>query len=740
MIARRFSPLARIVVRALAVVSLLLGSLEAARAQTVSPKITGVRIGFDGYFKLGYWTPLEVTIKGGAEALIGRLEVTVPDGDGVPTVISTGDVPPVRIGAGEEKSVRLFVKIGQESFQMPVVFRVGDDVAARRVFDSDEESSLQRVLEPVDELILVIGKPVSILKSRAEGDDGNSLDRVTKVALINSVDKLPTEWYGYDSVDGIVITTSDEKFFRPLQLNPRAKALVQWVERGGRIVISAGREANAIFADGAPLAPFSPGTLAGTVPLRQTSPIETYVEAKEGVIDEDEARDFRIDVPHFTGVRGRIEAHAGRQKSELPLVVRTSFGFGEVVCVMLDLDQSPWRSWGSREALFGKLLARTEVKEDEQDGNLGMRQLTTLGYNDLAGQLRSALDQFTGVQPVAFWIVGLLIVIYLLCIGPFDYWFVKRVLKRVELTWITFPLIVVLFSAGAYVMAYQLKGDQLCLNQVDVVDVDVERERVRGTTWANLFSPRIESYNLTLSPQIAGVAAGDQPEVLLSWMGMPGKSFGAMSGPGGGLLGSAYRFAPELNALKGVPIAVWSSKAFTARWSIDATPQLTSDLQAAADDSLSGSITAGDDLELEDCALLYDRWAYRLGKLTKGKSVAFDRQLQPQTAATYLQRAIEGAGNAGAAPYERDSLDINRIVETMMCHDAAGGSSHTRLANQYQRFIDLTSQLQTGKAILIGRKQGRSTLLQRDGVTIDGPQDRYFTFYRFLLPVAEKKP
>ncbi len=41
-----------------------------------------------------------------------------------------------------------------------------------------------------------------------------------------------------------------------------------------------------------------------------------------------------------------------------------------------------------------------------------------------------------------------------------------------ELTWITFPTIVVTVSLVAYYAAYMLKGNDLLVNKVDVVDID----------------------------------------------------------------------------------------------------------------------------------------------------------------------------------------------------------------------------------------------------------------------------
>ena len=94
------------------------------------------------------------------------------------------------------------------------------------------------------------------------------------------------------------------------------------------------------------------------------------------------------------------------------------------------------------------------------------------GITDLASLLRQALEQFATVKPVSFGWVAFFIFLYILLIGPGDYLFLKHVLKRMELTWVTFPVIVVTVSLLAYVAAYSIKGRDLRVNKVDVVDVD----------------------------------------------------------------------------------------------------------------------------------------------------------------------------------------------------------------------------------------------------------------------------
>src|SRR5581483_7810935 len=134
-----------------------------------------------------------------------------------------------------------------------------------------------------------------------------------------------------------------------------------------------------------------------------------------------------------------------------------------------------------------------------------------------------------------------------LFIGPLDYLLVKKVFKRMELTWLTFPAIVALFSLGAYLLAYWLKGDQLHVNRVEVVDFDVASGAVRGTLWSNIFSPQIDAFDLTLIPGGPPAGANRASSVLLAWMGLPGDSFGGMNAGRGNasLFTRPYSFAPS---------------------------------------------------------------------------------------------------------------------------------------------------------------------------------------------------
>src|SRR5262249_17289715 len=178
---------------------------------------------------------------------------------------------------------------------------------------------------------------------------------------------------------------------------------------------------------------------------------------------------------------------------------------------------------------------------------------------DLASQLQGRLDKFQDVSVISFGWVALFILVYIIIVGPLDYFFLKKVVKRLELTWITFPAVVIIISAVAYFAAYYLKGKDLRINKGDVADVDLHGGSAYGSTWFTLFSPRIQNYTIGVEPGTGWGAEEKDPKrysPFVSWMGRPDEGWGGGRGGSQGLFRRAYNYAPESSGLVGVPIQV----------------------------------------------------------------------------------------------------------------------------------------------------------------------------------------
>src|SRR5437773_189997 len=145
-------------------------------------------------------------------------------------------------------------------------------------------------------------------------------------------------------------------------------------------------------------------------------------------------------------------------------------------------------------------------------------------YNEIGTQFRNRLETFPEVPVISFGWVALFILLYIIVVGPLDYLFLKKVVKRLELTWVTFPVVVLVVSAGAYFTAYYIKGNDLRINKVDVVDIDLHDGQAYGHTWFTLFSPRIQHYTVGIEPASPGWVAApgsDKNEyaTVVSWLG-----------------------------------------------------------------------------------------------------------------------------------------------------------------------------------------------------------------------------
>jgi hypothetical protein len=85
---------------------------------------------------------------------------------------------------------------------------------------------------------------------------------------------------------------------------------------------------------------------------------------------------------------------------------------------------------------------------------------------------------------------------------------------------------------------------------------------------------------------------------------------------------------------------------------------------------------------------------------------------------------------------QTDFDDLRRIIEVMLLHGAAGGSSYTRLAHRYQGYVDLSEHLITGRAALIGWSDQMIGRFVADGAELEGKSDRSLAVYRVVFPVS----
>jgi hypothetical protein len=714
-----------------------------------NPSIDSLRIGFAGHYKVGYWTPVEVTLAAGAADVRGDLEVVVPDGDGVPTRVTVRELS---LAAREKKSARLLVKFGRPHTDVAVTLRGADgEPIVERTFSGDEVPAALagNAKAGGTKLILVLGSPLEFGSAIRFSDEGDPEE--TAVVHLDDPNQWPDCADAYDGVDNIVVTTGQPAVFRRA---PAAAldAIERWLQLGGRMAVSVGRNAPELIAAGKPLARFAPGSFAEVRQEGRVGALETFAATQEPLnLGSDESgAQTKLDFARLTQPHGRILASPESRPEDAPLVIRSPVGFGQLTFLAVDLDLAPVSRWKARPELLAALLSSGAGATPAAGASEPQGQTTQYGYDDLTGQLRASLDRFPEVTFVPFWLVAILAVAYILLLFPFDYLVATKLFGRHRedgalaspaLPWLRFGAIVAGVALLACLLGWHWKGSRLQSTQAAVIDFDAESGLARGTSWSSLFSPSSRTYSLALSPQWHA-PHGEPVETQLSWLGLPGSGIGGMNAPPAELplFTEPYDLSAASGRIDHLPLAAWSSKCFTGRWIAPGNRVVQARLSENVDRQLGGTIRLADGVapsfKLTRGALFYDRWAYVIDSFSTDEPITIDR-LEARTAETYLTQKRVVNERAPSTPYDRSSVDPERVLEMIMFYRAAGGRRYTGVFDRYQRKLDFSDQLALGRAVLFGFGPSAAEL-QIDGKPIPlESKGADVTIYRFILPVQQ---
>ena len=204
---------------------------------------------------------------------------------------------------------------------------------------------------------------------------------------------------------------------------------------------------------------------------------------------------------------GQILVAAG----DKPLILTASRGWGRVTLLLFSPEREPFRSWKNLPVFWAKLAGVPGALYVSAD----LRQQGGWSSDGIFGAM---IDTRQVHKLPVTWLL-LLLLVYLVVIGPLDQYWLKRI-NRPMLTWITFPCYVVLFSLLIYVIGYKLRAGESEWNELHLVDVlpKGDQAELRGQTYASVYSPSNQRYLLesrqefaALRGEFAGTSSGAQP-------------------------------------------------------------------------------------------------------------------------------------------------------------------------------------------------------------------------------------
>lgn len=437
--------------------------------QAADPLTLDVRVGFDSYIQPGTWVPVTVTAGNDGPDMMGELRVQV---DAL-TAGRTFYTYPIELPRGSRKQVTLY-PADIVTFNNTVQI---DLVSEKRVVASQKVR-----VQSVEQTALLIGMwsdtPGALVSlGKVKPTSGRAA-----VAALTEID-LPPVAEGWSALDVLVIYDADTG-----KLSPEQRAALRgWVKAGGRLIVTGGASFQRTLSG-----------LSELIPLEATGTMTVSIEPLSTAVGAPFGRQTSPDALAATGSLVD-DARVLYTSGDVPLIVWRQLGYGRVDFLGADPGLEPLRSWQAMPTLWMQILA---------DGKA--RPGWAYGFSSQWDTARQAVAAVPGVSlPSVLQLCGFLMV-YVILIGPINYLILWR-LKRRELAWITVPLLVILFSAIAYLTGFQLRGSQVILHRLAVVQSWQGKDTARVEALMGVWSPRRAGYDIALE---AGYLARPLPRDL----------------------------------------------------------------------------------------------------------------------------------------------------------------------------------------------------------------------------------
>jgi hypothetical protein len=374
-----------------------------------------------------------------------------------------------------------------------------------------------------------------------------------------------------------------------------------------------------------------------------------------------------------------------------PLVVTAPRGRGRVTALLFSPEREPVRSWKNLPTFWAKV---TDVP--------GLLYLSA-DYNQMGGWssdgvFGAMLDTRQVHKLPVEWLL-LLLIVYLIVIGPFDQFWLKRI-GRPMLTWITFPCYVVFFSLLIYFIGYKLRAGESEWNELHVVDVlrSGERAELRGRTYASVYSPSNQRYLLEGQQQFASLRG----EFVGNW--------GGQSTEKASVLQTGDNFKAEIF------VPVWTSQLFVNDWWQQANAPLTVSVSPQGADWLV-TIENRTEHKLNNVQVVLGGFIIPFGDGTVGpnelKPLTLSRR-QGTTVRDFVWKYGSGFQNAVTSrQHAFGATESGRIDDLPNASMAASFISELGHQQNYMHFIappglDLCSTVEHGTAMVLAWAPGYS--------------------------------
>ena len=423
------------------------------------PITLSVEAGFDGSFREDQWMPVYIRVSNDGDDVEGRLVVRPETSNNA--VDNTYSLP-IILPQGSRKAV--FLYITARSFANQIRVELIDDAG---VVVAAQPANL-RSIEARDQLYVVVTQSaVGTADLTGIHDAGYGGFQANWI-----IDNIPDKAAALSSVNTMMFSDIDTGNLSSAQ----QQAITDWVVQGGHLMVTGGTNWQATAAGLLDLLPLKP---ANSATVDNLEPISSWVRFVGPALSDQAVI--------ATGALQTGATSLIATSDDVPLVARRSLGNGTVDYLTFEPNAQPLRGWGGMTDFW---LALASTLSSQPSWSYGIQN-----WGDAASSANvlPGVDLLPDILPLCGFLA-----FYIALVGPLNYLILNRINRR-EFAWVTIPLFIILFSVLAWVVGFNLRGNEATLSRLTVVESWPDTDRAHVQEVLGLLSPRRAEYTLTAS-------------------------------------------------------------------------------------------------------------------------------------------------------------------------------------------------------------------------------------------------
>ncbi len=550
--------------------------------------------GFDGWYKSEYWMPIHINIANNGPAVEAIIRI--------PKTASTTTSPvyyetPVSLPTQSNKNIETYVKIDAILRSLTVQLLDENDNV---LLETKTANNIRRV----DDFDLIYGVVSS------EPDELSFLENVTagrsnaQIAALD-FDDLPASTVAWHTLDLLVINDVDSGKLKAEQL----EAMNQWIDGGGQLIVTGGtnwQQTSAAFAD------LLPVSINGIQTVDDLPALSSFA-----------ALPFRDPGPYTLADSSLRNGELLLHQDGLPLLAKSDVGRGDVYYLAADPQLAPLVDWDGSEKLW-ELIA----------GNAPQLPFWAFGPSNPYAAYE-AVESLPSLSLPSILQLALFLGGYVLLIGPLNYIFLKRRGRR-EWAWLTIPALIALFTVAAYLIGFQVKGNDVIVNQMNIAYGWANSEMMRVKSVIGVYSPRRNTFDLS-APADVMIHPSD-------------REYGSSLTNGSGEIVRGQEVT-----IKEMRVDVGGVETVVAQ-SIAPMPAISTQAKLIFDGNnpeLEVNIKNNNDFEMENAVILIGSRSYLVGDLKSGESYVDSLRLSRSAISSSASYSSYGGTNPLSSHYNK---------------------------------------------------------------------------------------